>query len=591
MQTKVKLKREDFFMIMALSFILFTAFVAILTYLKTRGDKLDTNDGYFLGGRSLTGGFIAGSLMLTNLSPTNFAGMSAQAYTHNMSVMAWEVCSGITLVLVALFLVPRYLKGGITTIPEFLEDRFDEGVKKFATYLFLIGYVLNGLPPTLYAGSLVMSQIFDIPGLFGVSYTAGIWITVWAIGIIGAIYAIFGGLKAVAFSDTINGVGLIIGGLAVPYFGFKYVGNGAFLAGVTKILGEHPEKFDAVGSATDPVPFVTLFTGMLLVNLYYWGTDQGIIQRALGAKNLKEGQKGVMLAGLLKIFTPLIVVVPGIIAFNIYGNSITESDLVYSQLIKTVMPVSLLGFFAAVMFGAVLSTYNSILNSASTLFCMNVYKPIFGKGKSDAVIVAKGKVFTFVLALISMFIAPLIMNAPQGIFQYFQIVNGFFSVPIFTIIFIGYVTKRVPAIAAKISLALFSTSYGILQLVVKPNLHFLHQLAILFVICSVLMLVIGKIKPREEDYVLRDRKVVDITPWEYQYEVGTAIISVMVSFYFIFSKMGIVSQNYSQMTKSLGILWTVTAVMIYVLRSRRKAKAANNLDVEIDEENLSLADN
>ena len=149
--------------------------------------------------------------------------------------------------------------------------------------------------------------------------------------------------RKVAFSDTINGIGLIIGGLAVPYFGFKYVGNGAFLAGVTKILGEHPEKFDAVGSATDPVPFVTLFTGMLLVNLYYWGTDQGIIQRALGAKNLKEGQKGVMLAGLLKIFTPLIVVVPGIIAFNIYGNSITESDLVYSQLIKTVMPVSLLG--------------------------------------------------------------------------------------------------------------------------------------------------------------------------------------------------------------------------------------------------------
>ncbi|MGL5961913.1 MAG: sodium:solute symporter family transporter, partial [Cetobacterium sp.] len=202
-------------MLMFLSFIFFTLLVGVLTYYKTKGDKLDTNDGYFLGGRSLTAGFIAGSLMLTNLSPANFAGMSAQSFTHNMSVMGWEVGSGITLVLVAMFLVPRYLKGGLTTIPEFLEDRFDPGVKKFVTYLFLISYVLNGLPPTLYAGALVMSQLFDVSGIFGISYTAGIWLTVWAIGIIGAIYAIFGGLKAVAFSDTLNGIGLIIGGLSV----------------------------------------------------------------------------------------------------------------------------------------------------------------------------------------------------------------------------------------------------------------------------------------------------------------------------------------------------------------------------------------
>ena len=536
-------------MLMFLSFIFFTALVAILTYYKTKGDTLDTNDGYFLGGRSLTAGFIAGSLMLTNLSPANFAGMSAQSYTHNMSVMGWEVCSGI---------------------PEFLEDRFDPGVRKFVTYLFLISYVLNGLPPTLYAGALVMSQLFDISGVLGVSYTAGIWITVWAIGIIGAIYAIFGGLKAVAFSDTLNGIGLVIGGLSVPYFGFKFIGDGSFTRGIGELVLAHPEKFDAIGSNSDPIPFTTLFTGMLLVNLYYWGTDQGIMQRALAAKNLKEGQKGVMLAGLLKIFTPIIVIIPGIIAYHIYGANFAEPDLMYSHLIKGLMPKYFVGFFAAVMFGAVLSSYNSTLNSASTLFCINVYKPIFGKNKTDAQIVNKGKIFGFVIALTSLFTAPLIMKAPQGLFQYLQIVNGFFNVPIFTIIFIGYTTKYVPAIAAKISLAFFVSSYAFLQLVVKPDLHFLHQSAILFVISCGIMLIIGKLKPRKTPYVLVNKNIVEVTPWEYQYEAGTIIVSVMLSFYVIFSKYGLVTLNFMGLQKNLGILWTVTALVVITIRKYRQ---------------------
>lgn len=565
-------------MLTFLSFIFFTALVAFITYYKTKGDSLDTNDGYFLGGRSLTAGFIAGSLMLTNLSPTSFAGMSAQSYTSNMSVMGWEVCSGITLVLVAIFLVPRYLKGGLTTIPEFLEDRFDPGVRKFVTYLFLIGYVLNGLPPTLYAGALVMSQLFNIPEIFGISHTAGIWITVWSIGIIGAIYAIFGGLKAVAFSDTLNGIGLVIGGLSVPYLGFKFIGNGSIFKGIEEVVISHPEKFNAIGSNLDPVPFTTLFTGMLLVNLYYWGTDQGIIQRALGAKNLKEGQKGVMLAGLLKVFTPIIVIVPGIIAYHIYGENFHSPDLVYSHLIKQLMPKYFIGFFAAVMFGAVLSTYNSILNSASTLFCLNVYKPLFGKNKKDSEIVGKGKIFGTIIALISMFIAPMIMNAPQGLFQYLQIVNGFFNVPIFTIIFIGYMTKYVPAIAAKISLTFFVSTYAIIQLIIKPDLHFLHQLAILFVISCGIMLIIGKVKPRKTPYILINKNVVEITPWEHQYEFGIIIISIMLSFYVIFSKYGIVSLNFQLLIKSLGILWTITLLTVI---SIRKYKNKERLKKEI----------
>lgn len=559
-------------MLMVLSFLFFTFLVGVFTYLKTKGDNLTTNEGYFLGGRSLTGPFIAGSLMLTNLSPANFSGMSAQAYVNNMSVMGWKVCSGITLVLVAMFLVPRYLKGGLTTIPEFLEERFDSGVKEFVTYLFLISYILSALPPTLYAGALVLSQLFNISELLGISYTAGIWITVWAIGIIGAVYAIFGGLKVVAFSDTLNGIGLIIGGLSVPFLGFRYVGNGNFFQGVIKVIESHPEKFNAIGSNGDLLPFSTLFTGMILVNLYYWGTDQGVIQRALGAKNLKEGQKGVMIAGVFKILTPLIVIIPGIIGYHIYGDKISDADLIYSHLIRDLMPNYFLGFFAAVMFGAVLSSYNSVLNSASTLFSLNIYKPKFGKNKSDLEIVNKGKVFGLIVAFVSMFIAPLIMNAPNGLFQYLQTVNGFFSVPIFTIIFIGYTTKKVPSIAAKISLIVFVSLYALLQLVIKPNLHFLHQLAILFLLCCILMLAIGRKFPRKEPFILKNKNVVELTPWKFQYEVAIGIVAFMISFYLIFSKLGIVTQNYSNLKNYLIALWSCVGVIICFVRKERLKK-------------------
>ncbi len=358
------------------SFVLFTALVALITVLKTRGDNLSSNDGYFLGGRSLTAPIIAGSLLLTNLNASSFVGMSANAYTSNMSVMGYEVCSGIVLVLVALFLLPRYLKQGITTIPEFIENRFDRSTKQFVTWLFLISYFVNMLPVTLYSGAIAMEQLFGIEEIFGLSHIAAVWLMVVIIGVIGSIYAISGGLKAVAISDTLNGIALVIGGLSIPVFAIIYLGHGSFADGFQTLSASHSEKWNAIGSNSDPVPFSTLFTGLLLVNLYYWGTDQSIIQRGLAAKNLEEGQKGVVWAGFLKILTPFMVIIPGIIAYFIYGDgiSVQEADMIYPQLVAQVLPKWALGFFAAAMMGAILSTFNSVLNSASTLFSLDIYK-------------------------------------------------------------------------------------------------------------------------------------------------------------------------------------------------------------------------
>ncbi len=191
------------------------------------------------------------------------------------------------------------------------------------------------LPVILYSGSLAISGMFDIPTLLGVTHTQSIWICVWGIGIIGSIYAVFGGLKSVAVSDSINAIGLLIGGILIPIFGLMMIGDGSMLDGLSVLTAENPEKFKSMGGANDPVPFYTIFTGMMLVQLFYWGTNQQIIQRALGAKDLKEGQKGLLLASFIKILGPIIVVLPGLIAFHLFEGNLEFVVSIVVQLLPS----------------------------------------------------------------------------------------------------------------------------------------------------------------------------------------------------------------------------------------------------------------
>lgn len=544
-----------------LSFVGFTLLVAIASYFLT-GKTKETADGYFLGGRSLTAGVIAGSLLLTNLSTEQIVGLNGQSYTEGILVMCWETLAAIAMVVTALFLLPRYLKGGLTTIPQFLAVRYDTMTKTIASGLFLTGYVVVLLPVVLYSGALALVTMFDIPEALGISLTQSLWIGVWTIGIIGSIYAVFGGLKAVAVSDTINAIGLLVGGFLLTYLGFRYIGDGSVSQGISNLYNNAPEKFNAIGGPTASVPFSTIFTGMMLVQLFYWGTNQAIIQRALAAKNLKEGQKGLLLAAFFKILGPLILVIPGMIAFYIFKGELEVADQAYPELVKTVLPVSLVGFFAAVLFGAILSSFNSALNSSVTLFGLDIYKEHINKDASEKQIVRAGKGFGIFLAFLSMFIAPLIEKAPDGLFGYLQEVNGCYSIPILTIIVVGYLTKFVPAIAAKIAIILGAVLYFISQFGIKPRMienalasandsgitdeaalkvieagaypHFLHVMAILFVMNVLIMLVIGKLKPRVEAFVLPYTKEVDITPYRFVKPIGLAIVVVVVLTYIYF---------------------------------------------------------
>ncbi len=521
-----------------ISFVGFTALVAVIAWLATRKTDESTSDGYFLGGRSLTAGVIAGSLLLTNLSTEQIVGLNGSAYRDGILVMAWETLAAIAMVVTAVFILPKYLKGGISTIPTYLERRFDTATKAMTSGLFLTGYAVVLLPIVLYSGSLGISTMFNLPELLGVNEWVSVWICVWGIGLIGSIYAIFGGLKAVAVSDTINAIGLLIGGLLIPVFGLLAIGSGSIGEGISTLMEAHPDKFNAVGDESSSIPFATIFTGMMLVQLFYWGTNQQIIQRALGAKNLQEGQKGLMLAAFIKILGPIIVVLPGIIAFYMFKGELGNPDQAYPELVAKVLPKPLVGFFAAVMFGAILSSFNSALNSCVTLFGIDIYKQFVNKEAEEKQVVKVGKTFGIVLAIFSMIIAPFLYYASDGLFGYLQQVNGAYSIPILTIIVVGFLTKRVPALAAKVGM-LFAFFAYVIYIALSKGFgvefpHFLHVQFITFVITVAIMLIIGKVQPRETDYIQEYTQDVDVTPWKFVKPVGIVICAVVISTYLIF---------------------------------------------------------
>ncbi|MCR9297186.1 MAG: solute:sodium symporter family transporter, partial [bacterium] len=307
------------------SFLLFTGLVAFLTWLITRNDDHKSTGGYFLGGRSLTFPLIAGSLLLTNLSTEQMVGLNGAAFTDGLCVMVWEVVCVLALVFMAWFFLPRFLKSGVATVPEYLEIRFDHQTQVITNIIFLVAYVGILLPIILYTGATGMMGILNVPAMLGGlptnlgldAETTSLWLIVLMVGIIGSIYALFGGLRTVAVSDTLNGIGLFVGGFLITGFALSQLGGeGGMSAGAQLIWQEQRERFNSVGGANSSVPFGTIFSGIFLLNLFYWTTNQQIIQRTFGASSLAEGQKGVLLTGALKLLGPLYLVIPGMLAYS-----------------------------------------------------------------------------------------------------------------------------------------------------------------------------------------------------------------------------------------------------------------------------------
>jgi SSS family solute:Na+ symporter len=524
-----------------LSCAFFMALVAWISYRKTRGD-VSTQDGYFLAGRGLGATFIAGSLLLTNLSAEQLVGLNGSAYGFNLSSMAWEVTAAFATICMAFIFLPRYLAGAFSTLPEFLNKRFDDGVRRLTVVLFMVGYGLVTIPSVLYAGSIAVLQLFDVPGLLGVSDSQALWMTIVAIGLIGSVYAVFGGLKAVAISDTLNGIGLLVIGVTVPVLGLSLLGEGSVSSGLAIITSTDTQKLNAIGGPGDPTPFGTLFTGMILANLFYWCTNQYVIQRTLAARNLAEGQKGVLFTGFFKVMVPFMMMIPGIIAFHLYGPGLSPIDQAYPRLVRDVLPGYASGFFLAVLLGAVFSSFNSLLNSAATLFCLDVYAPLKKQPVDDKTLISVAKIASVVIALFSFVVAPLLQYAPEGLWQLIRMFTGFYNIPVIAVVLVGLFTTRVPAVGAKVAIVFHVIAYGLLRFVFDDvvTLHFLHVYAILFVIEVAIMLLFGRLQPRSENWSYQPVQGVDLTPWRYAIPCAFTLMSCVVALYLLFSPIGLV---------------------------------------------------
>lgn len=550
-------------MLTLVSFLFFTILVAVVSWWKTHDDRQDTSDGYFLASRSLVWPVIGGSLLLTNLSTEQLVGINGGGYQHGMLLMTWEVWSSLSIVAMAVFFLPRYLKSGITTIPEFLEIRFNRSVRLLTSVISVVSIVLIVLPFILFSGAEFMIPVFGVQNFLGDNANMNMLVVGSLLALIGGAYAVFGGLKAVAVSDTVNGIGLAIGGLMIPVLGLSFAGHGDMWQGLATIIEQQPERMAPMGDSDANIPWHTLFTGVTLLTTCYWCTNQGIVQRTFAAKNLAEGQKGTLFAAVIKIFGPIYLVLPGIIAWHIVSSGNydlgkysppNDANGAYGFLVNLVLPDWATGFFAATIFGAILSSFNSFLNSGSTLFAVDIYHGLLNRNASDQQAVRVGKIFAVLAIPLSVVLVVFFKSyGQQGLFdlliQYISVTN----IPMITIVLVAMLSKRTPAIAVMVALIAgmaFQLFFGILNggdlgvtigdTFYGWKMHGLHLAGVNFVFLLLIMLVFRIVMPQPVPFEQKYSGDIDITPWKMAKPIGFGLVIVIAAIYLsMWSRFGL----------------------------------------------------
>ena len=578
------------------------AVVAVSLYASR---KEDTSEDYFLAGRRLTWWLIGFSLIASNISTEHFVGMAGQAFGRvGLAIASYEWMSAITLVIVAWWLLPKFLRVGIYTMPEFLEYRYDGTTRTIMASYLMASYVVALLATVLYSGAQGLNGVFGFPEMIAERFNLDIKTAtsvatlagIWTIGIVAAVYTIYGGLKAVVWSDLLQGGALLLGGALMLYFGLKLTGGGelgeqggviggSLLEGWRTFCDTNADKLHVVLPWNDPeVPWLAVFVGGLWIpNLFYWGLNQFITQRTLGARSLAEGQRGIFLACAFKLIIPFIIVVPGIMAFQMFGGEVLAKvggdvakagEQAYPYMIARIMPAFLRGVMLAALAGAVMSTFNSGINSASTIFTIDIYSKYVNRGATARQQVRVGRIATALIALFACLIAPL-PGKFEGVFNYIQEIWGFISPGIVAAFLIGLLLKRAPALAGKTALILGPILYtcsrvpkwimegvydfklleveGQASQVVREladghsqvvegfaalyyrfcALAFLHHMAIVFVILALVMGVITIVKPRTEPIKYPTSKI-DTTVPASSYVLGTLVILIAAALYAIF---------------------------------------------------------
>lgn len=597
-------------------FVVFVALVIGLGLSKSREDK--DSEGYFLAGRGLKWWLIGFSLIAANISTEQFVGMSGQAADYvGIAIASYEWMAAITLIVVAFFFLPKFLRSGVYTAPEFLRVRFNESARLIMAVFTMIMYVGVTIAAVIYSGALTLSTLFPAVGLVAAA---------WVIGVIAAVYVVSGGLKAVAWADLIQGSALILAGAIILFLALNALGETpvAELAygtaapglpddagGWTKLVELNADKLHMVLPAWDLVlPWTALVIGLWIPNFYYWGLNQYIIQRTLGAHSLAEGQRGAVFAAALKLVIPFVIVFPGIAAFNLFSDEMAAEavrdpqiaagneaawvrfeglrdapdappvifdfdeawadanperaaavaahnrdvqavvgrnvehvrlvgykyDTALPLLIGRLVPegVGLQGFVLAALLGAVVSSLASMLNAASTIFTMDLWRRYVRPGSSEAGLVVTGRSTVVVFAAIGCLVAPLLGN-PRfgGIFTFIQEFQGFISPGILAVFLFGFFVKRANRWAGAVGLLVCPVVFGLLKVTV-PSIAFLDRMAIAFFIVLGILTIMTVLRPKTDADVVEHTPEIELIPSSGAKIAGGLVVVATLALYAIF---------------------------------------------------------
>jgi SSS family solute:Na+ symporter len=439
------------------------------------GHEKNTSD-YFLAGRNLPWWAIGASLIAANISAEQIIGMSGSAFVMGIAIGAYEWMAAITLIIVAKWLLPVFLKHKIYTMPQFLEQRFDHRVRNLMAVFWLGIYVFVNLTSILWLGALAVTTVTGLDLVWGLI----------GLGAFATAYSIYGGLKAVALTDIIQVVLLILGGILIAVISLNAVADGQGMTAGFKILMERvPGHFDLIFTKDSPhymdLPGLSvLLGGMWVMNLSYWGFNQYIIQRALAAKSTQEAQKGLAFAAFLKMLMPIIIVLPGVAAV-VLAPDLDSPDKAYPTVLN-LLPPGILGLVFAALIAAIVSSLASMMNSISTIFTMDLYRHFGSDEKSEKQLVTVGRIVSVGAMIIALIVAkPLLGNFKQA-FQYIQEFTGFFTPGVCALFLLGFFWKRTTAngaLATAIGSAVFSVAFKLWW----PELPFIDRVGIVFLMC------------------------------------------------------------------------------------------------------------
>jgi SSS family solute:Na+ symporter len=515
-----------------IDYVIFIVYMAILVFVglmvsRTKKGVQKTSDDYFLARHSLTWWAIGTTLIASNISAEQFIGMSGSGFKSGIAIATYEWISAIMLIIIAKWFLPVFISKKIYTMPQFLEQRYDSRVRTSLAVFWLALYVFVNLTSVLYLGGLALKTVFGIPLEYAI----------YGLAIISAIYTIYGGLTAVAWTDVVQVTVLIFGGFLTTILALNAIsgGHGPF-TGFAEMLNRAPEKFHLIISKDNPeftnLPGIrTILTGLWITGMSYWGCSQYITQRALAAKSLQEAQRGLLFAGYLKILMPFIVVLPGIAAFVLKAD-ITKADQAYPWLVNTFIPQGIKGVALAALAGAIVSALSSMVNATATIFTFDIYKKYIKKEATDKNMVLTGRVSSFVAIIIAVTIAPMLKNLDQA-FQFIQEYTGFISPAIFALFFYGLFWKRATSNSVLIASAV-SIPLSALLKYLYPQLPFLDRIGVVFIIISAIIIVVSLIESKDNH-----RGSVELTKELFKTDrvfklLSLGLVIILVMLYYIF---------------------------------------------------------